>query len=1420
MRRILLLILALSLCLSVTAFAAITASFDMTCTAGAITGPGDMTFGCVLEDLNFGEFTGISSETGGLASATVDSVRFAFFAPYDEYELSDGNGHTIPLWLKSDGQYTDTEEFFYIFTEADISLLPVHLPVTVSVFQNDWDGCPAGTYTGFLLVQGIWIDKDGVEYYGDVQLIRMTAVKDDPNHEFDVTLKGAAGGAVTADKAKAKAGETVTLTAVPGQGCTLIGFEINGAQAQQAGENTWTFTMPAQDVVITPRWSFGWTALQALINGGASDDTIILNADCVAPAGSAALTVPQNAVVTIDLNGYTIDRALTNPTANGSVFINNGSLTILDSSEGGAGKVTGGRNTDGGGAIVNNDTLTIKGGAFTGNSAKEAGAVYNPSGSVFDFVGGSLSGNTVTTYGGGGVVNYGVMSMNGGTISGNTVPMNGGGIWTAGSLTLSGGVIRENVLTGNNSNGGGIYFKSGDLKILGSPVVQLNEPNDLHMLASQTVTVKDSLDGDAYIGVSKEGALPSRITSGLSGRGTVGNFFSSDRRLCPETDENGELILRRYLFEIGSVTGGMVTADKSDPAPDEIVVFTIAPDEGMKLKSLTYTVTYSDGYSWDSEIRPDDQGVYSVEVREADMRITPVFVPDVLEYDLWLGDTQVSEANKGNILGSSGKVTAAYDPQTHTLTLDKPTITGENDYHSLIYAEGQDLVIVAKNALTLEGENRMAIWVRDGDLTLRGTITANSDYDAAIYAGGSYEGEGGNLVIEGNVTARNTNDYYMGKYINLYAVYADNEITVASTGSLTADAPTYALISDNGSAISLLGSSVNLTSGRTAAYTSGPMTISCNASFQGNDRGGLRCGDLTIMSGTVIASSNGDPGIDAYGDALISGGSLTISSQDDVALNIDGNLTITGGTVSASGSYKAGVRVGRDALISGGNVTTTSTDDDGMEVYGNLRINGGALSSEGADRGLNIDGKLIISSNVTASGAGYGAVIADSGIGGPFLIREPEGAFLNEEQTKVITGYDEGGDEIVALRVVFEPDPSLVAYVDARGIDQNPIADFTLVTEDEKRWVDGWYVVKDDVIIDDSLSVNSWEDGANLILCDGATLTVTNGIAVSNNDGGKGLTIWAQSGGTGKLVSTSDERAGIGSAYYSPGPITINGGVITAQGAMKCAGIGGGSGGGPGGVITINGGTVNAAGGFYAAGIGGGYYSKDWSGDGGTITITGGTVNAAGGHYAAGIGGSYQGGGGTITITGGTVNTTPGLSTTGIGCGQEGSGGTITLSYDERRSTRVTAESYSGMLKLEKPFQDANDETIFWATQEADNAALAGRTLIPAVVIIPDYGTPDFTLPEAIAAIEDNAFEGAAMSVVYVPDGCMSIGAYAFKNCESLSQIRIPANCAVGTDAFEGCNEVFVYGYAGSSAEDYCDSHDNCWFVEIGSGEQ
>lgn len=86
-------------------------------------------------------------------------------------------------------------------------------------------------------------------------------------------------------------------------------------------------------------------------------------------------------------------------------------------------------------------------------------------------------------------------------------------------------------------------------------------------------------------------------------------------------------------------------------------------------------------------------------------------------------------------------------------------------------------------------------------------------------------------------------------------------------------------------------------------------------------------------------------------------------------------------------------------------------------------------------------------------------------------------------------------------------------------------------------------------------------------------------------------------------------------------------------------------------------------------------------------------------------------------------------------------------------------------------------------------------------------------LPNDIKIIEEYAFEGTSASALYIPDGCQEIGVYAFRNCPNLVQIRIPAGCAIGEFAFDGCAHVAVFGTPGGGAEQYCTHHDNCEFI-------
>ena len=105
-------------------------------------------------------------------------------------------------------------------------------------------------------------------------------------------------------------------------------------------------------------------------------------------------------------------------------------------------------------------------------------------------------------------------------------------------------------------------------------------------------------------------------------------------------------------------------------------------------------------------------------------------------------------------------------------------------------------------------------------------------------------------------------------------------------------------------------------------------------------------------------------------------------------------------------------------------------------------------------------------------------------------------------------------------------------------------------------------------------------------------------------------------------------------------------------------------------------------------------------------------------------------------------------------------------------------------------------------------------TWVPYDPSMPIYGEPDFILPASTITIEESAFEGNQMTVVYIPDTCTSIAAYAFKDCSSITQIRIPANCEIDDNAFDGCEGVYIFGTAGSDAESYCGSHDGFTFVE------
>ena len=182
---------------------------------------------------------------------------------------------------------------------------------------------------------------------------------------------------------------------------------------------------------------------------------------------------------------------------------------------------------------------------------------------------------------------------------------------------------------------------------------------------------------------------------------------------------------------------------------------------------------------------------------------------------------------------------------------------------------------------------------------------------------------------------------------------------------------------------------------------------------------------------------------------------------------------------------------------------------------------------------------------------------------------------------------------------------------------------YTMLTSGTTAWNGGtdgaWYVAPagTTVTITNRITVTGT---VNLILCDNAQLTASQGIRVAQ---GNTLNIYAQSDGankgslrsTGRSGDSGDAGIGGDNAFDNGGAggtVTIYGGIVTATGGNGLgggAGIGGGgsdTNGGAGGTVTIYGGTVTATGGNGnfgdGAGIGGGT-GEDAGGAGGTLTL-------------------------------------------------------------------------------------------------------------------------------------------------------------------------------------------------------------------------
>lgn len=210
-----------------------------------------------------------------------------------------------------------------------------------------------------------------------------------------------------------------------------------------------------------------WDGLQDAVNGASDGRVIQLIGNVVNPGGKDRIQVKKS--VTIDLNGFTLNRNLKSVKSNGHVIevFSGATLTIKDSSstetspgvgEPGTGKITGGYSDSGGGIYVNQGgTLKIESGTITGNHAAKYGGGIMVKGAL-ETTGGVISGNAADETGGGIHLDpNGKVKLKNTTVSSNQAFKTGGGIELDQNAdsTIEGCKIASNRSGGN---GGGIYM--------------------------------------------------------------------------------------------------------------------------------------------------------------------------------------------------------------------------------------------------------------------------------------------------------------------------------------------------------------------------------------------------------------------------------------------------------------------------------------------------------------------------------------------------------------------------------------------------------------------------------------------------------------------------------------------------------------------------------------------------------------------------------------------------------------------------------------------------------------------------------------------------------------------------------------------------------------------------------------------------
>ncbi len=258
------------------------------------------------------------------------------------------------------------------------------------------------------------------------------------------------------------------------------------------------------DVILSNYWKCNIDGVNLCLNGksitGADKQSVII--------------ISSGKSLTITDCRETVGKITHNPVETGRGILNNGTLTLWNSSITGNGGA--GQSSDG---VYNRGNFIMNGGSIDNNRSEiyDGGGVHNCKSADFTMNGGSIKNNKSIEYSGGGVYNEGTFTLNGGSIENNSSGYGGGGVYNyMATFTMNGGSITGNKVNPDSPGSGVLYGRGGGV---------LNNFRATFVMNGGTISgnwAKEDGGGVYNFGSDSECRLSGRVTvTGNTSGGTI-----------------------------------------------------------------------------------------------------------------------------------------------------------------------------------------------------------------------------------------------------------------------------------------------------------------------------------------------------------------------------------------------------------------------------------------------------------------------------------------------------------------------------------------------------------------------------------------------------------------------------------------------------------------------------------------------------------------------------------------------------------------------------------------------------------------------------------------------------------------------------------------------------------------------------------